>query len=238
MEHPLAEQEAVPALWNAYKKTEEYKVLGMRAALPAHSRLVEKQEEEGLQRVYGHFIREFGSNRSFADVLVGRNIGEWLTSWKEMHKELFKHILRSCGEWKEAENTFGDLNDDTLQKLIAKPHDVNRRMTELANKIMTEYLPLKGSEEQEKVTALAKIHFEFVIIHPFKDGNGRVARATTDLMSVYFGMPPVMAGYPRHDKARRNAYHASIIDCVRNSDCSKLAMWINGYLEEHYKRLA
>lgn len=238
MENPLAEQHAVPALWNAYKKTKEYRESGLKAAIPTHHALIEKQEEEGLQRVYGHFIKDFGSNRNIIETLSARTIGEWLSSWKEMHKELFKHILRDCGRWKERENTFGDENDESLQKLIAKPYDVDRKMSELADRITKEYLQLKSANEQERITALAKVHFEFVIIHPFQDGNGRIARATTDLLSVYFGMPPVMAGYPRHNDRRRQDYHIAIIDCVKNPECAKLALWINGYLEEHYKKLA
>lgn len=52
------------------------------------------------------------------------------------------------------------------------------------------------------VRALAETHVELVLIHPFRDGNGRVARILSTLMALQAGLPlldfTVIAGKSRH----------------------------------------
>jgi cell filamentation protein len=35
------------------------------------------------------------------------------------------------------------------------------------------------------------VHAELVLIHPFRDGNGRCARLLSTLMGVHAGLPPL-----------------------------------------------
>lgn len=37
--------------------------------------------------------------------------------------------------------------------------------------------------------ALAQVHVELVLIHPFREGNGRIARALSLLMALQAGLP-------------------------------------------------
>ena len=39
------------------------------------------------------------------------------------------------------------------------------------------------------VQALAEVHVELVLIHPFREGNGRVARILSTLMASQAGLP-------------------------------------------------
>lgn len=41
----------------------------------------------------------------------------------------------------------------------------------------------------EVIRALAETHVELVLIHPFRDGNGRVARVLASLMRLQAGLP-------------------------------------------------
>ncbi len=44
----------------------------------------------------------------------------------------------------------------------------------------------------EKIAkTLAVVHTELVLIHPFRDGNGRVARLLATLMALQGGLPPL-----------------------------------------------
>ena len=91
-------------------------------------------------------------------------------------------------------------------------------------------------DDQSRV--LARIHYTFIRIHPFTDGNGRIARAITDQLAIYFGLPPAMSGYPRLDTKRRENYHKAIRACIADPEYSDLAAWIKGYIEMRLSDIA
>lgn len=39
------------------------------------------------------------------------------------------------------------------------------------------------------MSALAEVHVELVLIHPFREGNGRIARVLSTLMALQAGLP-------------------------------------------------
>ena len=39
------------------------------------------------------------------------------------------------------------------------------------------------------MSALARVHVELVLIHPFREGNGRIARVLSTLMALQAGLP-------------------------------------------------
>lgn len=77
MDVPLLKESVVPALWQAYKKTKDYKD-GAIKAIPEHNPIVEKAEAEGLKKIYRAFIAELNSSKDAREELLNRNIGEWL----------------------------------------------------------------------------------------------------------------------------------------------------------------
>ena len=50
------------------------------------------------------------------------------------------------------------------------------------------------SSHQEIAHALAIVHVELLLIHPFREGNGRLARMPASLMSFQAGLPPLDFG--------------------------------------------
>ena len=51
--------------------------------------------------------------------------------------------------------------------------------------------PCEGMDRDRLVSALAHTHGELVIIHPFREGNGRCARLLAWLMALQAGLPPL-----------------------------------------------
>lgn len=60
------------------------------------------------------------------------------------------------------------------------PEDVVPRLNELLAWWREIYPSLHGAELSETIAAMARMHYEMVAIHPFLDGNGRLARFVTD----------------------------------------------------------
>lgn len=65
----------------------------------------------------------------------------------------------------------------------------------LLNKFERNYLvklaPCAGMEESALVDAIAVVHVEFILIHPFREGNGRLSRLLADVMAVQAGYEPL-----------------------------------------------
>ena len=44
---------------------------------------------------------------------------------------------------------------------------------------------------EQTIRAIAAVHVELIIIHPFREGNGRLARLLADVMAVQAGFTPL-----------------------------------------------
>ena len=67
-----------------------------------------------------------------------------------------------------------------------KPENIQEQMTLFVNKYKT------NKNSLHTVELAAKIHKDFVFIHPFIDGNGRVARLLTNLIFIKASFPIVI----------------------------------------------
>ena len=51
------------------------------------------------------------------------------------------------------------------------------------------HTPCTFADQADVVRALAETHVELVLIHPFRDGNGRFARVLSSLTALQAGLP-------------------------------------------------
>lgn len=68
--------------------------------------------------------------------------------------------------------------------------------------------PCSFAGRGEVVSALAETHVELVLIHPFRDGNGRLARMLSTLMALQAGLP--LLDFSLIAGNRKSAYIAAI----------------------------
>lgn len=208
MENALLEGDVVPQLWRAYKKTQEYKN-GLTRAIPRNHRIVVEQEQSGLKRVYSQIVKELYESSNLREELKNRTAEYWIAEWKRMHGFLFEHVFRKRGFFRTKEVRFGSPGDEDLHR-VPPPHMLANEVGSLATRIK-EMLNTNADGINEKCQNLARIHYQFIRIHPFEDGNGRLARVITDQLALHYGLPPAMGGYPKHDLKKRSAYHKAII---------------------------
>ena len=56
-------------------------------------------------------------------------------------------------------------------------------------KKLKKYTPCIFEDSSKIVEAIAEVHTELVLIHPFREGNGRVSRVLATLMALQAGLP-------------------------------------------------
>jgi cell filamentation protein len=54
---------------------------------------------------------------------------------------------------------------------------------------LTNYTPCKFRHRDDVVRALAEVHTELLLIHPFREGNGRCSRILASIMALQAGLP-------------------------------------------------
>lgn len=119
------------------------------------------------------------------DILV-RTYGEthWFTAADlcDCHRIWLGDIYEWAGHYRQV-----NISKDGF--LFAAAAQVPALMDQFERDVLRRCTPCVFAHHQEVVRALAEVHIELVLIHPFRDGNGRVARALSTLMALQAGLP-------------------------------------------------
>ena len=67
---------------------------------------------------------------------------------------------------------------------FAASHLIDKLMQDLEQSYLCQYTPCNYISDEDLSEALAVVHVEFIIIHPFREGNGRAARLLANLMAL------------------------------------------------------
>lgn len=81
-------------------------------------------------------------------------------------------------------------------------------MAELEDGPLKRHTPCHFRDKGRVITALAEVHTELLLIHPFRDGNGRLARILTVIMGLQAGLPPLDFGSIQGEE--RQKYFAAV----------------------------
>ena len=92
--------------------------------------------------------------------------------------------------------------------MFAAAAHVPELMREFETNQLKRLTPCRFEKVEEVAAALAEVHVELVLIHPFREGNGRIARLLSVLMALQAGLPPLDFSELQEDK--REEYFAAV----------------------------
>ena len=106
--------------------------------------------------------------------------------------EIVHDIYQQVGNWKNEKNGAYSVTSSNQQIYIeyADPSDVDTLMGNLVNYINS-FSP-DNIDLGIAANIYARVHMGFVHIHPFYDGNGRMARLIANLLLLKAGLPPLI----------------------------------------------
>ena len=73
--------------------------------------------------------------------------------------------------------------------MFASARFIPQLMRELEEGPLRSYTPCRAQDVAGQAVALAITHAELILIHPFREGNGRCARLLATLMGLQAGLP-------------------------------------------------
>ncbi len=100
-----------------------------------------------------------------------------------MHENWLGSIYEWAGKYRQVNISKGDFT-------FAMARQVPTLMEKLEQGPLLESTPCQSAVQDEIVHAIAVVHTELVLIHPFREGNGRLARMLAVLMGLQAGLPP------------------------------------------------
>jgi cell filamentation protein len=106
---------------------------------------------------------------------------------RKIHKMWLEPIYAWAGNYRQVNLSKGDFP-------FAAANQIPRLMIEFEKGPLREYTPCRFTEMSEIARAIAVVHTELLLIHPFREGNGRVARLLAVLMALQAGLPPLDFG--------------------------------------------
>jgi cell filamentation protein len=151
---------------------------------------IQQAESEALQLAQARAIETFFAGQTFTDNDICK-----------LHRLWLGPVYAWAGEYRNV-----NLSKDGFMFTVAErvPH----LMKEFSRSVLAVNTPCPTGSRLETAGALATVHAELILIHPFRDGNGRVARLVALLMALQAGLPPL--DFSPLDGKNRKRYIAGI----------------------------
>lgn len=86
----------------------------------------------------------------------------------------------------------GDYRTVNMSKggfVFAAAHLLPKLMQDFEQNYLKKYTPTHAIDKAQLATKLSIVHVEYILIHPFREGNGRLGRMLATLMSLQAGFP-------------------------------------------------
>ncbi len=117
----------------------------------------------------------------------------------EWHHRWLGNVYEWAGRFRSV-----NIGKDNFQ--FAAAAQVSRLMDEFNSQFLSVYTPCKDQDDDALINGLAVVHVEFVLIHPFRDGNGRLSRLLATIMALQAGKP--ILDFSSLDKKRPQYFSA------------------------------
>lgn len=137
----------------------------------ARVREMDVAEARALQTAMDRFVRQFDEQHRFTAADI-----------RNMHRTWLGDIYEWAGEYRSV-----NMSKDGFP--FATAALIPDLMQKLQKRVLARVTPCRFAGREDVAGALAEAHVELVLIHPFRDGNGRVARALSSLMALQAGLP-------------------------------------------------
>jgi cell filamentation protein len=141
-------------------------------------------ETRELLRAQDELVDIYGADHRFRAADIRRMHGLWLGS-----------VYAWAGSYRQVNLSKADF------PFAAAAH-IPMLMAEFEQAPLRQFTPCHFSNVNEIAFALAVVHVELVLIHPFRDGNGRVARMLSILMGLQAGLPALDFGDIKGNKKK------------------------------------
>ncbi len=126
-------------------------------------------EMDLLKRLYDVVLGSVGATHR----LTTADFRKWHRSW-------LGNVFAWAGQYRTLNMSKGDF-------IFAASGQVPKLMDNLDKEVLSVHTPCAGMSEDQLTEAIAVVHVELILIHPFREGNGRLSRLVANVMALQAG---------------------------------------------------
>ncbi len=145
---------------------------------------MDRIEALALKQAEEEIINTYGANHRFktSDIF-------------KIHKIWLGNIYPWAGKFRKVNLSKGDFN-------FAAAAQIPNLMDAFENEYLFKFTPCNFNDIGNVINAISITHVELILIHPFREGNGRVARLLSTLMALQAGYPPLDFSFIKKEKKK------------------------------------
>lgn len=207
----------------------------MHIIRPKDEEELQKREAIGVIRA-SRFVRKYAQSHKKINVETICNI----------HKEIFKDAWPEiAGRYRQEELSITDSDlvlphpNEIHQLMVQFDLDIEKHIDELKD-CEGQIFNLSNNEVTEEVIdcitkvihATSWIHHSITFIHPFREGNGRTARLTANLILERYGLVGISV---KLEKENKNAYRRALSQIDKHKDYEPLESIISEGIVDRYE---
>ncbi|MBS1832550.1 MAG: Fic family protein [Acidobacteria bacterium] len=137
-----------------------------------------------------------------------------------------------AGEWKQKDNEIIEIQPDGRRRIRFRPTPAKDTPAAIAA-LCDAYRRLQDEDRVPSLIVIATFVFDFLCIHPFRDGNGRVSRLLTTLLLKSHGFDLVRyTSLERLVEERKDEYYGVLEACSTgwHDASNEIVPWWNLFL--------
>lgn len=185
-----------------------------------------KIEDRDSQEVVGYFNMLDTIVDSFDAIVISE------TNIKNIHNQLLKYSNKDSwhrGDYKQHMNAVEANFPDGSKRIIFRTTDPGFATEDAMRRLIDWY---SMETEVHPLIICAAFVYEFVSIHPFQDGNGRLSRLLTTLSLLQKGYNWIQYVSFEHEiESRKKEYYMSLRTCQAQRPNEDITEWIAFFLE-------
>jgi len=132
---------------------------------------------------------------------------------QNIHKAIFGNIYSWAGKYRNVELSKGEI-------VFARAKFIPDLMAKFSKELLEQNTPPKLKNKKALAMLLSKIHVEVILIHPFREGNGRTVRLLLHLIAQQAGYSGMNFSHINDKGKSFEAYIGAIHKGMRGDYCS------------------
>ena len=186
---------------------------------------INKLTDRDSQEVVGYFEVMDLISESYENIKITEN------HIKSLHNSLMKYSAKDYwhkGSYKLHSNAVEVSFPDGTKQIIFKTTEAGFATEEAIKQLLNWY---NSETEVHPLIKVASLVYDFLSVHPFQDGNGRLSRLISNLLLLKNGYKWVQYVSFEHEiESRKNEYYQVLRSCQAQRPNEDITVWVHFFL--------